>query len=610
MVRKALFVLALAILGLNPGNVSGARLFNDGFESGDFSSGGWTAQNGNATVSNKAEYAGTYGVKLAGTTWIERAVSTAGYNNIHVKYYRKTKGMDSGEYFYAEWYDGSSWNTLASTQSTSWDSQQDHTCGSGANDNSSYKIRFRTNASATNEYAYLDSVEITGDVLVTPGVTITASGGSTDVAEQGPTSDTYTVVLDSQPSSTVTITVDPDGQTEVNNNGAGNSVDLTFLTTNWDSAQTITVTAIDDSSIEGAHSSTITHSASSSDSNYNGISIANVVASIADNDNAGVTLVESNGSTAVNEQGPTSDTYTVVLDAQPSSTVTITVDPDSQSEVNSNGAGNSVDLTFLTTNWDSPQTITVRAIDDSNIEGAHSSTITHSAASSDTNYDGLSIGNIVATITDNDTAGVTITESGGSTDVAEEGPTSDTYTVVLDSQPSSTVTVTVDPDSQSEVNSSGAGNSVDLTFLTTNWDSPQTVTVTAINDSSVEGAHTSTITQTAASSDTNYQGISIGDVVANITDNDTAGVTIVESGGSTDVAEEGPTSDTYTVVLDSQPSGTVTITVDPDSQSEVNSSGAGNSVDLTFLTTNWDSPQTVTVTAIDDTDIEGAHSST
>ncbi|MHC4301181.1 MAG: hypothetical protein ACYS7Y_28250 [Planctomycetota bacterium] len=74
-----------------------------------------------------------------------------------------------------------------------------------------------------------------------------------------------------------------------------------------------------------------------------------------------------------------------------------------------------------------------------------------------------------------------------------------------------------------------------MTFLTTNWDTAQTVTVKAIDDSSAEGAHTSTITHTAVSNDNDYDGISIDDVVANVTDNDIAGVTIVESGGSTDV---------------------------------------------------------------------------
>ncbi|UCF44288.1 MAG: S8 family serine peptidase [Planctomycetota bacterium] len=118
------------------------------------------------------------------------------------------------------------------------------------------------------------------------------------------------------------------------------------------------------------------------------------------------------------------------------------------------------------------------------------------------------------------TYGVTITESNGSTDVDEEGPTSDTYTVVLDSQPAETVSITVDPDVETEVNSNGAGNPVQLLFLTTNWDVPQTVTVTAIDDSDVEGPHTSTITHISTSSDANYNGIAISDLVANVTDND------------------------------------------------------------------------------------------
>ena len=355
----------------------------------------------------------------------------------------------------------------------------------------------------------------------TPGVTITESGGSTDVAEEGPTTDTYTVVLDSLPTATVTITVDPDIDTEVNNNGAGNSIDLTFLTTNWDTAQTVTVKAIDDSSVEGAHTSTITHTAASSDNDYDGISIDSVVANVTDNDFvAGVTITESGGSTDVDEEGPTTDTYTVVLDSLPTATVTITVDPDIETEVNNNGAGNSIDLTFLTTNWDTAQTVTVKAIDDEEVEGAHTSTITHTAASSDNNYNGISIDNVVANVTDNDVAGVTITESGGSTDVDEEGPTTDTYTVVLDTLPTDTVTITVDPDIDTEVNNNGAGNPVNLTFLTTNWDTAQTVTVTAIDDVDVEGAHTSTITHTAVSNDNDYDGISIDDVVANVTDND------------------------------------------------------------------------------------------
>ena len=44
----------------------------------------------------------------------------------------------------------------------------------------------------------------------------------------------------------------------------------------------------------------------------------------------------------------------------------------------------------------------------------------------------------------------------------------------------------------------------------------KTVTVTAVDDGVPEGAHTSTITHTASSSDDDYDGISIDDVTANI----------------------------------------------------------------------------------------------
>jgi len=135
--------------------------WSDDFETGDFSN-GWTTQNGYATVSSKAEYEGTYGAKLASTTWMEKAIDTTGFTGIHVKYYRRTYAFDSGEYLYVEYYDGNQWNELEAAQTNDWGSQQDKLCGSGADNNSSFKIRFRTNANKTNECAYVDLVEVTG----------------------------------------------------------------------------------------------------------------------------------------------------------------------------------------------------------------------------------------------------------------------------------------------------------------------------------------------------------------------------------------------------------------------------------------------------------------
>ncbi|WP_196518189.1 choice-of-anchor I family protein [Nostoc sp. WHI] len=111
----------------------------------------------------------------------------------------------------------------------------------------------------------------------TPGVIITQSDGSTNIAEGGAT-DTYTVILRSQPSANVTINITPDSQ-------ATTSVTtLTFTPVNWNVDQTVTVTAVDDAIIESNHSSTITLTTTSTDASYNGINIPTITASISDND--------------------------------------------------------------------------------------------------------------------------------------------------------------------------------------------------------------------------------------------------------------------------------------------------------------------------------------
>ena len=81
-------------------------------------------------------------------------------------------------------------------------------------------------------------------------------------------------------------------------------------------------------------------------------------------------------------------------------------------------------------------------------------------------------------------AGFTVTETDGSSTVDESG-TSDTFTVVLDSQPASDVVLTVTSSDTNEVTTSGA-----LTFNSSNWDSPQTVTLTGVEDDADDGVQT------------------------------------------------------------------------------------------------------------------------
>ena len=357
----------------------------------------------------------------------------------------------------------------------------------------------------------------------------------------------------------------------------------------------MTVTAVDDAAAEGIHTSSITHTVTSADSNYDGISIASVTANITDNDTAGVTITETGGTTDVTEGGAT-DNYDVVLNSQPATgtTVTITI-----ATTDGQTATTPTSLVFDEANWNVPQSVTVTAVDDAAQEGSpHIGSITHTTTSADSNYDGIGVASVTANITDNDTAGVTITETGGTTDVTEGGAT-DNYDVVLNSQPATGTTVTITINTADGQTTTAPTS---LVFDDTNWNLAQSVIVTAVDDVAAEGIHTSSITHTVTSTDSNYDGVGTANVTTNITDNETVGVTITESGGTTDVDEGGP-SDSYDVVLDSQPQTgtTVTITIATTDGQTVTAPTS-----LVFDDTNWNLAQSVNVTAVDDTVAESS----
>jgi hypothetical protein len=83
-----------------------------------------------------------------------------------------------------------------------------------------------------------------------PAVVVTESTGTTAIAEGGAT-DTYTIALTTTPSSNVTVTLTPNAECTVSPVGP--------LIFNSITAQTVTVTAIDDALVEGTHTCTITH---------------------------------------------------------------------------------------------------------------------------------------------------------------------------------------------------------------------------------------------------------------------------------------------------------------------------------------------------------------
>ena len=113
--------------------------------------------------------------------------------------------------------------------------------------------------------------------------------------------------------------------------------------------------------------------------------------------------------------------------------------------------------------------------------------------------------------------GVLIQQTNDDTIVSEDGLV-DSYVVVLTAPPTTgEVTVNLNFD-----NTQIGTNSTSLTFNATDWDQPQTINVTAVEDALVEGPHTEVISHTvSATVGSNYEGITTADsVTTNIIDND------------------------------------------------------------------------------------------
>ena len=193
------------------------------------------------------------------------------------------------------------------------------------------------------------------------------------------------------------------------------------------------------------------------------------------------------------------------------------------------------------------------------------------------------------TILDDDIAGVTVSPT--SLTVAEGE--SESWTLVLDTQPAAAVTITVARQAGGDASLTAAPTS--LTFTSASWRTPQPVTVTANEDpDSANGA--ATFVHTAISADPFYAGIAMGTVEVTEADNDPPGVTV--SPTSLTVAEG--ESESWTLVLDTQPAVAVTITVARQAGGDASLTAAPSS--LVFTPANWWTPQPVTVTAARDAD--------
>ena len=292
----------------------------------------------------------------------------------------------------------------------------------------------------------------------------------------------YTVKLNSKPTDTVTVTVGG-ANSAVSLSGAtlSNTNTLTFTTSNWDTAQTVTVTPVEDANGTG-ETITLTHIQSGGD--YTGIAADSVTVNVTDSDTRNVVL--SPTSLTVTEGDDTGVSYAVKLSTQPSDTVTVTIGGHSGTDLSISGAtlSNSNTLTFSTSNWNTAQMVTVKAGHDGNADD-ESETLTHTASGGD--YANLTK-DLPVTVTDDAPATVTVSFGAASYTVAESDDSDTTnvtentveVTLTLSADPERTVVIPIEKTNQGATTADYSGVPQNVTF--DSGDTSKSFTFTAAHD--------------------------------------------------------------------------------------------------------------------------------
>ncbi len=192
------------------------------------------------------------------------------------------------------------------------------------------------------------------------------------------------------------------------------------------------------------------------------------------------------------------------------------------------------------------------------------------------------------------TPGVTVSPT--NTLVTSEFGLTATFNVQLDLAPTNDVVINLSSSNLAE----GIISTNSLTFNATNWNIPQPVTITGVDDAVADGNQAYTIIlDTIASADLRYNGLKPGNISVINVDDENYGITVTPTNGLT-TTESGSTAQ-FSVFLNRAPSADVTIGLSSDTVAE----GVLDTSNLTFTASNWNIPQVVTVTGVDDPRVDG-----
>jgi hypothetical protein len=253
--------------------------------------------------------------------------------------------------------------------------------------NKLYDVVHSVAASTDPYYNGFDVADITNitntdpdvpDIIMSPA---NSSGSRITLVNNNST--TITVRLNAQPTANVTITLSGAGFTSTPNS-------LTFTSGDWNVNQNVTI------SYSGAigNRQVVTSNFASLDTKFNGKTVSDIFFNIVQ---PGFTIGAISGNT---DETGTTQTFTVKLNSPPTANVIINLVSVDTNEVIIQSAAT---LTFTPANWNTNQTVTVKGVDEGNLDGDQSVLIQLQAATSaDPSYNGLDPADVTVINLDND----------------------------------------------------------------------------------------------------------------------------------------------------------------------------------------------------------------
>ena len=460
-------------------------------------------------------------------------------------------------------------------------------------------------STADSVYNALANQSLTVTITENDAVGVTIDPTTLTVNEGDATGNSYAVTLTSQPAGDVTIAISGQAGTDLTLSGTSlsNDEELTFTTDNWGTAQTVKVVAGEDDDATTDPDVTLAHAiGSTADSVYDALADQSVTVSITENDAVGVSITPTN--LTIDEGDAAGASYTVVLTAQPTGNVTVTISGHADTDLTLSGTTltNNV-LTFTTDNWDTVQTVKVVAGEDADATTDPDVTLVHAIGSTaDSVYNALGDQSVTVSITENDVVGVTISPT--TLTVAEGDASGASYTVALTSQPAGDVTITITGDSGTDLTLSGTSQQRRGAPSPRRTGARPRVKVKAAEDGDADQdadapgpCHRQHCRhglqrpgQTVRHRLHHRERRGRGDHQPHNPDGD---------------SRETPRAASYAVTLTSPPAGDVTIAISGQAGTDLTLSGTTltNNV-LTFTTENWGTAQTVKVKAAEDGDAD------